>query len=187
MRPILIFSLLVALVGCKSKTKVPSDVLSAEEMIPVLVDIHVYEATEGRIDLFQDTIPERFVAEYDNLLAKYQISGDVFANSYRFYAENEPKMLVDIYDTVLVRLDDVERDVPSQGLKTPSYPSPQKNVKRPNVELQPGVLEKQKNFQKTPDELKKEPSSESTDSTSKKTFGTSLETLKSNKTSTPNQ
>ena len=100
---ILGFSLLfVLLSSCSIK---PSGVLSQRQMVDVLFDIHKADAT------ISVTSPYRTAADnreyYNRVFAKWNVTKENFDRSLEWYA-TRPDDLLDIYDSVRVRADNLQ-------------------------------------------------------------------------------
>jgi len=94
---VLIFSSCV-----KKSVEIPKGVLTREELVPVLVDIHLGQAAVG-IQQARDSM--RFsMADYSAYIFRaHHITKDQYAQSLSFYS-NHPEMLNDIYQEVINEL-----------------------------------------------------------------------------------
>ena len=99
----LILFIFLFLHGCKDKTVViPADILTKNEMVPLLADIHLAQAT---ITIFEYTDTVKFsVKDYQRaILKKRNISEKKFEASLKFYSDH-PELLVGIYEEVVNEL-----------------------------------------------------------------------------------
>jgi hypothetical protein len=82
----------------KKEVSIPSGVFSLEEMVPVLVDIHVIEgARNGSLILGDTNTIEDY---YSKVYEKHGILEADFKKSFQFYSEN-PALFVPIFERVL--------------------------------------------------------------------------------------
>ena len=93
-------SLLVILfVGCASpEVKIPENILTQEQMMPIMVDIHVIEGARNGSIMLGDTngIEDYYAKVYE----KHGITEDQFKSSFAFYSDN-PTVFIPIYEEVL--------------------------------------------------------------------------------------
>ncbi len=93
---VVLFSLL--LLGCRQEVTVPSEVLPAEVMVPLLIDIHVLEGARNGSLILGDTntIEEYYVKVYD----KHGVEEAAFKQSFVYYS-NHPELFIPIYEAVV--------------------------------------------------------------------------------------
>ena len=93
-------SLLVILfVGCASpEVKIPENILTQEQMMSIMVDIHVIEGARNGSIMLGDTngIEDYYAKVYE----KHGITEDQFKSSFAFYSDN-PTVFIPIYEEVL--------------------------------------------------------------------------------------
>ncbi len=95
--------LLVSCGGNKSKTEMPSKLLSEQEMISLLTDLQIIEADLTLRKTNQQDInglPQQF---YDQLFEHYGITDSIFSENLRYYTKR-PATLECIMDSVVQRL-----------------------------------------------------------------------------------
>ncbi len=98
--------ILLIMVACKASEEKarPAHILSQEEMIPVMMDIHL---AETMIDFKKlkgtDTSKIMLASWYQQLFEKYEISDTIFYDSFNYYLEN-PAELNEIYEALLEEL-----------------------------------------------------------------------------------
>ena len=87
------------LTACSSKeVPVPEDVIPAEKMVPILVDVHIVEgARNGSLILGDTNDIEDYYAKVYN---KHGITEAAFKRSFKFY-NGEPELFIPIYEKVL--------------------------------------------------------------------------------------
>jgi hypothetical protein len=106
MKRICLLSLLLSLlfVSCKSnKDATPSDVLSKDKMVDVLVDVHLAEASLGLERISGPRLDQLTAKKYDSVFMKHQITYEQFKTSYEYYVEH-PVVLDDMYQEVINHL-----------------------------------------------------------------------------------
>lgn len=85
--------------ACSStETAVPEDVISAEQMVPILVDIHLVEGSRNGAIILGDT--NKIEDYYAKVYQKYGISDEYFKTSFAYYSGN-PEVFIPIYKQVL--------------------------------------------------------------------------------------
>ena len=91
--------LFVLFIGCASpEVKIPQNVLTPEQMMPIMVDIHVIEGARNGAIMLGDTngIEDYYAKVYE----KHGITEDQFKSSFAFYSDN-PTVFIPIYEEVL--------------------------------------------------------------------------------------
>lgn len=91
--------LFILFVGCASpEVKIPQNVLTPEQMIPIMVDIHVIEGARNGAIMLGDTngIEDYYAKVYE----KHGITEDQFKSSFAFFSDN-PTIFIPIYEEVL--------------------------------------------------------------------------------------
>ena len=91
---VLYLLLLILLSGCTMR---PWGVLSHDDMVAVLLDVHVAESAMKVIDTSAKRIEKQ--EYYNTVFAKHGTTKAQFDNSLDWYARH-PKLLVEIYDDV---------------------------------------------------------------------------------------
>lgn len=90
---------ILVLTACSSKeVSVPNNVISAGEMVPILVDVHIIEGARNGSLILGDTndIEDYYAKVYE----KHGISEEEFKRSFKFY-NSEPSLFIPIYEKVL--------------------------------------------------------------------------------------
>ena len=91
--------LVILFVGCASpEVKIPENILTQEQMMPIMVDIHVIEVARNGSIMLGDTngIEDYYAKVYE----KHGITEDQFKSSFAFYSDN-PTVFIPIYEEVL--------------------------------------------------------------------------------------
>ena len=91
--------LFILFIGCASpEVKIPQNVLTPEQMMPIMVDIHVIEGARNGAIMLGDTngIEDYYAKVYE----KHGITEDQFKSSFAFYSDN-PTVFIPIYEEVL--------------------------------------------------------------------------------------
>jgi hypothetical protein len=98
---ILTFILSILLYSCarSKKEKVPDDILSKDELVPVLIDIHLAEAGASFSRLESDSFEYYLRSYYYSIFDKYDITKDYFEKSMAYYLDN-PGILKQVYERV---------------------------------------------------------------------------------------
>lgn len=106
---ILLLLLVVALAACdKQVVTKPDDLIREKDMIDMLVDVHLAEATYNKFrydSIMRDNSSVNF---YYSVLAKYEVADSVFEQSYVYYA-SQPKNFEKMYRKVMSRLSEMEQ------------------------------------------------------------------------------
>jgi hypothetical protein len=109
-RIVIILSVIViALVSCeKPVIEKPRHLIREKQMINMLVDFHLAEATFNH--LRNDSIVRKSSSEnfYYSVLAKYQVPDSVFERSFIYYASN-PRNFEKMYREVMNKLSETEQ------------------------------------------------------------------------------
>jgi hypothetical protein len=108
---ILLFALGLVACGTKEEASAPpvnSDILSEEQMIDVLIDLHIEEASLT-LNMIQNDRALADSARYYNIYKVHNTTREQFDESFHYYA-GEPEKLNAIYDTVLKRLNTMQTE-----------------------------------------------------------------------------
>jgi len=87
--------------------EIPEGVLPEQEMVPVLVEMHLADATLNVLNVEKQFNGLKPYMYYDNVLDKYGVSREQFDKSIKFYAK-EPEYLDKMYEKVLSSLSRME-------------------------------------------------------------------------------
>jgi len=131
---IFIAVLLVLASACKPKSEfevdeamlnsVPDSVLSVEQMISIMTDVHLAEAWAQENK--KDTIPTdvRLKTYYATIFSMHQVEAEKYNSSFKYYA-NDPVLMNHIYTKVVEQLNIME----SKQLKVKKSTTNEQNSK----------------------------------------------------------
>ena len=106
---IILSVIVIALISCeRAVIEKPRDLIKEKQMINMLFDIHLAEATYNRMRY--DTIVRNSSSEdfYYSVLEKYEVPDSVFERSFIYYASN-PKNFEKMYREVMNKLSETEQ------------------------------------------------------------------------------
>jgi hypothetical protein len=93
----------LTLSGCKDNTVIiPPDVMSREELVPILADLQIAQASLLIFE-YSDTVQYSLKQYQVEILKKKNIPEDKFIGSMKFYADH-PELLREIYEEVVNEL-----------------------------------------------------------------------------------
>ena len=97
----------VLLLGCTDpETKIPTGILSEVEFVNMLKDVHLAEATfELNKSKGIENAKNTLANNYQSIYKKHNIDDSTFSKSLEYYAKH-PKILEEIYSTILEQLTD---------------------------------------------------------------------------------
>lgn len=97
---------LIIIAGCAPKSKkkkTPPGVIGMEKMAEILADIHIVEGKMAGEKLYPDSLDVIVPSYYNEVFQKYNISGQQYRESMKFYIDN-PDYMIELYDPILVKL-----------------------------------------------------------------------------------
>lgn len=97
--------LLLLLSGCTLR---PLGVLSQDEMVDVLLDVHIVESAIKTLDSNSKRVEKQ--EYYNEMFAKHGITKEQFDNSLEWYSHH-PKRLVEVYDEVKIKAENLQARV----------------------------------------------------------------------------
>jgi hypothetical protein len=147
-RSLLIICLLLLLGACRQGdviNQIPSDVLTREQMIPLLVDIHL---TEASLKLNQSNIKPGeiklyYSSAYTPIFKKHKTSPKQFEQSIQWYTKHIDQ-LDEIYTEVITRLSKLETQLKSKPKVTPAKKITKPVVPTKNISHQDSVVKNTK-------------------------------------------
>ena len=94
--------LIFALVSCgeDNRQQAPSDLLTKEAMVKILIDIHIAEAKVTQSGLPPDSAMKAFQKSKDDILKKNHTRPELFKKSFDYYLDNLQGM-DDIYAAIV--------------------------------------------------------------------------------------
>ncbi len=114
-RSLLFFGLLVVAVGCiDHAVALPEGYLTQEEMIPIMVDIHLVEGARSGKLVLGDT--NDLSDYYARIYQKYGISEKEFKESFYWYTQH-PEELNKVYEASIEQLSILEAEIKANARK----------------------------------------------------------------------
>lgn len=97
--------IIVLFSACESKdsSKVPDGIIPESKMIPIIVELHIVDATISIKQFNIRTNNKRIEKYYNYVLGKYGYDRVQFNKSVKFYSEN-PERFDKMYDKVIEKL-----------------------------------------------------------------------------------
>lgn len=107
---VILFILLFTIISCDEPVvPKPENLIKKNQMIEILVDIHLAEATYNKVR-YDSTMKDMTSAHfYYSILEKYQVPDSVFEQSFVFYA-SVPKDFEKMYREVMNELSRIEQE-----------------------------------------------------------------------------
>lgn len=105
-RNILFISFLSILLSCSSEDKkilIPENIIPPEQMVPILVDFHLTEASIYLNQQKHENVGPITIERYNFILKKHKITRKKLDESFRFYSDHINEM-EKIYEQVVVEL-----------------------------------------------------------------------------------
>lgn len=102
---ILIFTLTIS---CgMQQNNIPDNIMTKEQIIPILIDIHIAEASFQERGLQGDSLIQNAKNYYTSIYKKHNITEKLFKESFDFYAKNI-NIMDEIYVIVIEELSKME-------------------------------------------------------------------------------
>lgn len=93
--------LILAVLSCEEKKiEIPPDILPADKMVSILIDIHLVEGSFSQKNLPRDTAIFLFREYEKDLFLKHKISDSTYRKSLDFYSAH-PALMEKIYEQVV--------------------------------------------------------------------------------------
>lgn len=116
---ILIAAFFASLISCVDHSvKLPAGYISEQDLVPVLVDIHLVEGARSGKLVLGDT--NKLPDYYAKIYQKHNITETEFKESFAWYTQH-PEMLKAVYEEVIVSLSKLEEEVNAR--KKPRVPA----------------------------------------------------------------
>ena len=96
------------LLGCVKEIEIPKEVMTKNQMISLLIDIHILEAQTGQIAIPKDSSRALFKYFEGDILKENGIDDSLYYKSLVFYYDN-PQLMEQIYEAVVDSLSLYER------------------------------------------------------------------------------
>jgi len=100
--------LTIVLLGCVRKDKPPEDIMSKQQMVSFLIDLHLMEAKMNISRFPKDSSKAFFPVIEEALFKKHNITDSLYFKSYQYYL-NDMFAMEDIYSAVVDSLSLRER------------------------------------------------------------------------------
>ena len=85
---LLFIAIAIVVLGCVRKDKPPEDLISKEQMVSFLIDLHILEAKINTTRFPKDSVEIIFPEIEKELFKKHNISDTVYFKSYLYYLNN---------------------------------------------------------------------------------------------------
>jgi hypothetical protein len=108
MKTLILVFLLILLPGCLKEEKIPKDIMSKQDMVDFLIDLHIVEARISLARIPNDSIQLFFPEIEDSLYRKHQITDSLYKKSYQYYLQHI-RVMEEIYSAVVDSLSLRER------------------------------------------------------------------------------
>jgi hypothetical protein len=118
MNRFIILTLLVPLyimVSCQ-RDRPHSDLLGKDELIPVLIDLHMAYAIQSSVKFRNISLDVDSVEVYSYIFDKHNVSKVVFDSSIAWYSRH-PKLFTEVYDEVVMDLTQLRDSLEVEGLE----------------------------------------------------------------------
>lgn len=107
--------LIILIVSCGSnRMKVPENIVQKEDLVPLLVDVHLADALLNKEKKPHAEKYEEALELYPAVLLKHNIDRAVFDSTIKFYVKY-PKEFAEIYDDVIEELSKLEGRLQTVG------------------------------------------------------------------------
>ena len=108
MKKIFLVLMVILLFGCKGEEKIPDHLLSKEQMISMLIRLHLLEGEVNQLKIRRDSANIVFKYFENRLFENKNIQDSLYLETWAYYAEH-PKVMEEIYAAVLDSLSLQER------------------------------------------------------------------------------
>ena len=102
--------------SCDNSKNRPENIIPEDEMVNIIIDIQILEATYNSRLIHEDDRNERMERYYQEIFEKHQTSSELFNESYTYYEEN-PEILQSIYEEVLEKLEAIQTEEETKQVK----------------------------------------------------------------------
>ena len=108
MKKLFLILITIILFGCVRKDKPPEGIMSKQQMVSFLIDLHLMEAKMNVTRFPKDSIKTFFPVVEEALFEKHNITDSVYFKSYQYYL-NDMFEMEEIYSAVVDSLSLRER------------------------------------------------------------------------------
>ena len=107
----IIFLSLFLFLGCNAEKKPPNKyLLTSDQLIPVLVDLHLIYAIQSTPEFHQLTNLYDSIDLHSAVFKKHNVTKAAFDSTISYYSDN-PEYMIDIYDEVIMRLSKLQDSI----------------------------------------------------------------------------
>ncbi len=85
MKKVFLILITLAVIGCSSKENIPEKLLTKEQMVMLLIDMHISEGKAFAMNVPQDSSKVLSAIFGNEVLRKHNISESVFIENYNYY------------------------------------------------------------------------------------------------------
>jgi len=111
---VFLFVVVACFIGCDEKNqKQPDYLISEENMVDIMVDMHLVETVQNLKLITPDTTNTNYKEFFESIYKTHGVSKTAFDSSLFYYTSQSEQMNI-IYDKVLERLYELESEVNSQ-------------------------------------------------------------------------
>jgi len=103
MRRFIIIVLILLSVAACNRNRPPKEILQQDELVPILVDLHMVYALQGTLQFRDLTRYVDSVDTYSNVFKKHGVDKAVFDSTISWYSSH-PKLFTGVYDHVVMQL-----------------------------------------------------------------------------------
>lgn len=126
---IIITLLLLIQISCDNSEKRPGNIITEDNMVLILIDVQILEATYNTRLIHLEDRNERMERYYQEIFEKHQTSIEIFNESYTYYEKN-PLELDAIYEDVLEKLEAMQTEEESKLAKAKAKKKAAKEEKK---------------------------------------------------------
>jgi hypothetical protein len=108
MKKFLLICFLFTGLSCVNKPKPPENIMTQQEMVDFLIDLHIIEAKISMSRIPNDSVGLFFQEVEDSLFQKHHVTDSIYKKSYQYYLENI-NLMEEIYSAVVDSLSLRER------------------------------------------------------------------------------
>jgi len=91
---------IVLVMGCSKNIETPEGILEKDEMISILLDIHIKEGQVQQLKVIRDSSTRVFKYFEREIFAKHEVSDSVYYNSLSYYYDH-PELMEEIYTAIV--------------------------------------------------------------------------------------
>lgn len=120
---------LLMLVSCDNPNPKPKNMLSDEQMVSALVELHLVEARADMVGIPQDSLLPLLETRYQEIFATLAIDTANFNTTFKYY-EHNPAQMDSLYQKVVDNLIEREATYRSNTPDTTVVPAPVDSLKK---------------------------------------------------------